>query len=268
MPDFDVQRTLRDYTRILLRRKRLFVVPFVLALVVTGYVFVETPKRYKATGIVRRENPVLLKDQAKLLERVAEDTRLAKSRLTQRNELIRILVANKYGINFDRQERFNLEPPGGSDPAWEAALNEADWDKIYNRVSSDSGDTGQYRRSGGQFRDWPRRWHRIITHPEWSKVIPRLRRRVEIRASASSGATQYIYISYTDEDPELARKVCAALIDSYILGGKSVVKDRLLKTRKTLQNQLQEVTRKLEEANAALADFEQNGVTFWRSDFF
>ena len=61
MPTLEVPPNLRDYLRRLVRRKWHFFVPFVLALIAAGYAFYTKPKKYRATGVVRREDPVLLR---------------------------------------------------------------------------------------------------------------------------------------------------------------------------------------------------------------
>lgn len=118
---FDMQRTLRDYLRVLFRRKWLFVVPFVAALVIAAVVFVNKEKQYRAEALVLREDPVLLRREGQALAgaAVAESLEVAATRIRQPKPLISILCGPKYGIHFDQRVGIT---GGEDDPRWERVL--------------------------------------------------------------------------------------------------------------------------------------------------
>jgi len=234
MPSFDVQRTLRDYVRILFRRKWLFVIPFVAALFVAGFAFQKAPKAYTSTAIVTRIEPVILRSlgEATLSAGVAQAPSAGevKGRISHRRELIRILCADTYEINLNKELGIEV----GRDV--NARLTVGDWDmrktdvdktetketlerqleallrKVNDKKDSldDLGEQVRLVRDEidrldkeidlrkTQTANLLLKWTNINENPRWNRVVQAIKRNISVRVVGSArSASQTIYITYT-----------------------------------------------------------------------
>jgi polysaccharide chain length determinant protein (PEP-CTERM system associated) len=100
---------------------------------------------------------------------------------------------------------------------------------------------------------------RATTPREMEALLEHLRRTIRVSREFSAGNTLF-NIRFTDVDPDMAFDIVQALLQSFvnetILGGK----EEHQRARRFLQDKVKEFETQLDEADAALADFQRRNV--------